>query len=181
MNHNDNDGLSAAAGKRPPQIDIATIKHMPIGDIMQMKPAVLLTLVRQADDDLRRAKMVKDWIQGILAEKYSDQAKVMREQLGKDTGAVRLEDDGITVVADLPKKVEWDQKKLSATIEKLLDEGWNIQQLATQTFKVSERQFNDLPSGVRSMFEDARTIKVGKLSFKLEDPAEKAAEQDGKK
>ena len=175
---NQNDGISAAAGMRPPQIDLATIRHMPIGDIMQMKPAVLLTLVRQAEDDLRRAKMVKDWLQGILAEKYQDQAKAMREQLGKDTGSVRMEDDGIAVIADLPKKVEWDQKKLSGIIERLIGEGWNIQQLATQTFKVSERQFNDLPSGVRGQLEEARTIKVGKPSFKLEDPAEKEAEGD---
>lgn len=176
---NQNDGISAAAGgMRSPQIDIATIRHMPIGDIIKMKPAVLLTLVRQAEDDLRRAKMVKDWIQGILAEKYSDQAKAMREQLGKDTGSIRLEDDGITVIADLPKKVEWDQKKLSGIIEKLLAEGWNIQQLAKQEFKISERKFNDLPSGVRGQLEDARTIKVGNPSFKLENPAEKEAEGD---
>jgi hypothetical protein len=169
---NDNDGLSAAAGALPPQIDIATIKHMPIGDIMKMKPAILLTLVRQAEDDLRRATMVKDWLHGILVEKYKDQAHNVRQQLGKDTGTIRIEEDGVMVVANLPKKVEWDQKKLAEIIEKLTAEGWNIQQLATQTFKVSERQFNELPSGVRAMFEEARTIKVGKQTFKLEEPKE---------
>lgn len=175
---NDHDGLSAAAGKRPPQIDIATVKHMPIGDIMKMKPAVLLTLVRQAEDDLRRAKMVKDWLHGILTQKYADQAKEMRSRIGKDTGTVHLKDDDIIIVSNLPKKVEWDQKKLSQTIEKLLSEGWNIQQLATREFKVSERKFNDLPSGVRAMLEDARIVNVGKETFKLENPAEKETEGD---
>lgn len=177
---NDNDGLAAAAGKQPPQIDLATIKHMPIGDIMKMKPAILLTLVRQAEDDLHRAKMVKDWLHGILTQKYADQAKTMRERIGKDTGTVHINDNDIVIISNLPKKIEWDQEKLSQIIEKLLSEGWNIQQLATREFKVSERKFNDLPSGVRAQLEDARTVSVGKETFKLENPAEnEAAEQEG--
>ena len=173
---NNNDGLHDAAGMRTPQIDLATIKHMPIGDILKMKPAVLLKLVRQAEDDLRRAKMVKDWLHDILTQKYADQAKAMRGRIGKDTGTVHISDDDIVIISNLPKKVEWNQEKLSQIIEKLLSEGWNIQQLATREFKVSERKFNDLPSGVRAQLEEARTINVGKESFKLENPAEKETE-----
>ena len=176
---NDNDGLAAAAGKQLPQIDLATIKHMPVGDIIQMKPLILLTLLRQAEDDLRRAKMVKDWLQGILSQKYEEEAQAMRQQLGRDTGTVRIEDDGYAIVSDLPKKIEWDQEKLSQIIEKLLSEGWNIQQLAKREFKVSERQFNELPSGVRGQLEEARTIKVGKQTFKIEEPKQQSPETEG--
>ena len=103
--------------KEPP-LDLAVMRHMPIGELIKLKPQALQVLVRQADDDLRRAKMVKDWLHGILSQKYEDQAKALRQQTGKDTGVVRLDDNGITVLCELPKKVEWDQDKLSRIVEK---------------------------------------------------------------
>lgn len=150
-----------------PPIDLARMRHLPISELVKLKPQTLLTLVRQADDDMRRAKMVKDWLHGILARKYEDQAQTFRQQVGKDTGIVRLDDDGVTVICELPKKVEWDQDKLSHIIEKLTAEGWQRQQLAKLEFKISERTFNELPSGVRVQFEEARTITYGKPSYKL--------------
>ncbi len=170
---NNETGLAAAAGKQHPQIDLHRIKHMSDPEVLALKPSVLHALYKQAEDDLRRSKLVKDWLHGLLVRKYEDQAKQLRDQQGKDTGTVRMDDDGIVIISDLPKKIEWDQKKLAPLIEKLVAEGWNIQQLARVEYKVSERQFNELPSGVRGQFEDARTIKLGKHSFKLEDPAEK--------
>jgi hypothetical protein len=140
---------------------------MPIGELIKLKPQALQVLVRQADDDLRCAKMVKDWLHGILSQKYEDQASALRQQTGKDTGIVRLDDNGITVLYELPKKVEWDQEKLSRIVEKLTSEGWQRQQLAKLEFKVSERTFNELPSGVRAQFEEARTISYGKPSYKF--------------
>lgn len=151
-----------------PPIDLNVMRHKPIGELIKLKPQILQTLIRQADDDLRRAKMVKDWLHGILARKYEDQAQTLRQQVGKDTGIVRLDDDGVTVICELPKKIEWDQEKLSRVIEKLTAEGWQKQQLAKLEFKVSERTFNELPSGVRAQFEEARTISYGKPSYKLE-------------
>lgn len=150
-----------------PPIDLNVMRHKPIGELIKLKPQTLQTLIRQADDDLRRAKMVKDWLHGILAHKYEDQAATLRQQTGKDTGIIRLEDDGFTVVCDLPKKIEWDQEKLSRIIEKLTAEGWQTQQLAKIELKVSERTFNELPSGTRALFEDARTISYGKPSYKF--------------
>jgi hypothetical protein len=167
-----NDALHRVAGGNTPAEDLEIVKRMQIREIMQMTAAQLMNLVRQADEEFNQAKMTRDWLHGILVEKYKDQSQNVRQQLGKDTGTIRMEEDGVMVVSNLPKKVEWDQKKLAEIIEKLTSEGWNIQQLARQEFKVSERQFNELPSGVRAMFEEARTIKVGKPSIKLEIPEE---------
>lgn len=167
-----NDALHRVAGGNTPAEDLEIVRRMQIREIMQMTASQLISLVRQADQEFNHAKMTKDWLHGILVEKYKDQSQSVRQQLGKDTGTIRMEEDGVMVVSNLPKKVEWDQKKLAEIIEKLTSEGWNIQQLATQNYKVSERQFNNLPSGVRAQLEDARTIKVGKPSIKLEMPAE---------
>ena len=35
-----------------------------------------------------------------------------RAEAGKDTGTVRFVDNDFTVIADLPKRVKWDQAKL---------------------------------------------------------------------
>ena len=145
---------------------------MPQGDIFKLPSKTLLTLLRQAKDDVERAKSTKDMLESVIRQRYEQRAHQLRQEQGLDTGTVRLDDDGITVVANLPKKVEWDQKKLSPIIEKLTSEGWNIQQIAKVEYKVSERLFNELPTGVRAMLEEARTLNVGKPTFKLEEPKE---------
>lgn len=148
-------------------IDLNVIRHKPITELRKLNPIILQRLIRQVDDDLQRAKGLKEFLHDILVEKYKEQAATLRQQTGKDTGIVRLEDQGFTVVCDIPKKVEWDQEKLSRVIEKLTAEGWQRQQLAKVELKVSERTFNELPSGVRAQFEDARTISYGKPSYKF--------------
>ncbi|MGR3443355.1 hypothetical protein DU478_00595 [Thalassococcus profundi] len=44
-----------------------------------------------------------------LIDKYGDHAQEARRAEGKDTGTVRLQDGPVTVVAELPKRVDWDQ------------------------------------------------------------------------
>ena len=49
-------------------------------------------------------------MQCLLSDKFSGQAAELRAEIGKDTGTVRITGLDFVVVADLPKKVEWDQE-----------------------------------------------------------------------
>ena len=82
---------------------------MPIGEIAALPAAVLALLQEEAEEAAKAARHLADWLNGAIALRYGDRAAAARRAEGKDTGTVRFEDGEVTVIADLPKKVEWDQ------------------------------------------------------------------------
>ena len=80
---------------------------------------------------------------------------------------IRFDDGAVTVVADLPKRVDWDQDKLTALVERIRAEGDDPTEYVDVAIKVPERKFAAWPSHIRSAFEDARTVRTGKPSFRL--------------
>nr|CAM77654.1 conserved hypothetical protein [Magnetospirillum gryphiswaldense MSR-1] len=101
---------------RPRLADLVT---MPVGAVTALPAETLALLQEEADEALRAAKTVKDWLDGTLALKYGSLADQDRAVAGKDTGSVRFADGPVTIVADLPKRVEWDQSRLAALVERI--------------------------------------------------------------
>jgi len=116
---------------------------------------------------LNQTELARDWLDGALAHKYGDTAAKARQTAGKDTGTVRFDDGAVTVVADLPKKVDWDQAQLAALVERIRAEGDDPTEYVDVAFKVPERKYAAWPSAIRTAFEAARTVRVGKPSFRL--------------
>ena len=143
------------------------LPNMPIGDIAALPAETLALLQDEADEALRSAKTTRDWIGGALALKYDTAAAKARQTAGKDTGTVRIQDGSVTVVADLPKKIDWDQTQLAALVERIRAEGDDPAEYVDIAIKVPERKFTAWPSHIRSAFEDARTVRVGKPTFRL--------------
>ena len=92
--------------------------------------------------------------------------RVLRPMAG--SVRVRFEDGEVTVIAELPKKVEWDQKRLASLAAMIRAEGEDPADYVATEFKVSERAYNAWPSRIRDAFQPARTTKVGKMTIKLE-------------
>ena len=147
---------------------LADLAHMPIGDIVALSAESLALLLEDAEEALRLAKAAKDWLDGAVARKYADRASAVRVAAGKDSGTVRFDDGAVAVVADLPKKVDWDQAKLAAVVDRIRAEGDDPTEYVEVSFKVAERKYGAWPSHIRSAFEAARTVRVGKQSFKLQ-------------
>ena len=146
---------------------LADLVHMPIGTVVGLPAESLALLQDEADEALRLAKAAKDWIDGALALKYGEAATAARQVAGKETGIVRFQDATITIIADLPKKVEWDQAALADLVERIRAEGEDPTEYVDISFKVSERKYGAWPSHIRSAFQAARTVRVGKPTFKL--------------
>ena len=91
-----------------------------------------------------------------------------RRACGKDTGTVRLVDGDYTIVADLPKRVDWDQGKLAQLARNIAESGEDPAEFIDTRLSVSERKYTALPAAWRREFEPARTVGFGKASFKLE-------------
>ncbi|MBY0431124.1 MAG: hypothetical protein K2Q10_07995 [Rhodospirillales bacterium] len=151
----------------PNRPSLADMLHMPVGEIAALPGEMLAVLQEEAEDNLRRAKLAKDWLDGVLARRYAPIAAELRSREGKDTGTVRFDDGCVTVVAELPKKIEWDQDQLTAIVERIRTAGDDPSEYVEVAIKVPERKYGAWPANIRTAFEAARTVKSGKPSFVL--------------
>jgi hypothetical protein len=149
----------------PNRPSLADMMRLPLGEAASLPAEMLALLQEEAEHGLRNAKTAKDWLDGVLDRKYRAIAAEHRRIEGKDTGTVRFEDGAVTVVADLPKKVEWDQEQLAATVERIRASGDDPTEYVDLAFKVPERKYGAWPAHIRTAFEAARTVKAGKPTF----------------
>ena len=140
---------------------------IPAGDLALQTSESLFQLKNDAADLQALAKAVVDHLDRALDLKYSKQAHAMRLAAGKDTGVVHFEDGHVQVTADLPKKVEWDQKKLADLVRRMTANGDNPAEYVEISYRVSETKFNAWPETLKSAFAPARTLKTGKPGFRL--------------
>ncbi|HET6377639.1 MAG TPA: hypothetical protein VFG05_04950 [Methylocella sp.] len=154
-------------GQLTNRITLDKLRAMPIGAIAALPAEELAVLQQEADEGLKAAKSLKDWLEGAIALKYAGRAAQARANAGKDTGTVRFADGAVTVVAEVTKKVEWDQAKLAALVETIRAGGENPSDYVEISFHVSERAFGAWPERIRQTFAPARTVKTGKQAFKL--------------
>ena len=148
-------------------ITLADIHRMPVGQIAALPADQLAMLKDAADQQVSQAKTISDWLDGAISLKYTDRASECRQDGGKDTGTIRFEDGSVTVIAELPKRVEWDQAKLARIAENIASAGEDPAEFIETTLKVSEHKYTALPESWRKGFEPARTVRIGKPKFRL--------------
>ena len=156
--------MAPARNNRPSLDDIRT---MPVGEIAKLPAEHLALLQEDADAALDPAKRLKKWLEGAIALRYADAAAARRRAAGKDTGLVRFADGAVMVVADLPKKVDWDQPLLAALVERIRASGENPADYVDIGFKVPERKYTAWPAAIREAFASARTVRTAKPTFRL--------------
>ena len=140
---------------------------MPAGDLALQTSESLFQLKNDAADLQALAKAVVDHLDRALDLKYSKQAHALRLAAGKDTGVVHFDDGHVQVTADLPKKVDWDQKKLADLVCRMTANGDNPAEYVEISYRVSETKFNAWPETLKCAFAPARTLKTGKPGFRL--------------
>ena len=145
----------------------ADLPKLTVQQIAALPASELARLQKEAQADLQKAKALVAWLNGALSLRYRGRARQARAQAEKDSGTIRFEDNGVTVVADLPKKVEWDQHELSELVECIKADGENPRDYVEVSLRVSERKYTAWPSHIRKAFEPARTVRAGKESFEL--------------
>ena len=90
-----------------------------------------------------------------------------RQAQSKDRGTVRFDDGDLTVVADLPKRVDWDQDRLAEIVERIRAAGDDPAQYVDVAIKVPECKYAAWPDAIRAVFEPARTVRTGALKVEL--------------
>ena len=152
----------------PTRITLNDLRCTQVGAIAALSGEKLAPLRLEAEDQLRTAKALCDWLDGAIALKYGDQAHAARSADGKDTGTIRFADGGVTVVVELPKRVDWDQAKLAQIAANIAAAGEDPTEFIDTKLTVSERKFGALPESWRKGFEPARTVRTGKPTFRFE-------------
>ena len=150
----------------PPTVD--DLPGLGLQDIAQLPAELLAILQRDVDERMARTKAAKARLDGALTVRYATRAAEERQATGKDTGTIRFDDGDFTVVADLPKRVDWDQAQLAAMVERIRAAGDDPAQYVDIAIKVPERKYGAWPKNIRAEFEPARTVGSGKPGFRLE-------------
>jgi len=145
----------------------AQLAALPASQLSAAAPDVLQKALIAAMTEVTRAKKQLEHIENAIDLRYAQQAKALRLAQGKDTGVVHFDDGDVRVTADLPKKVEWDQKKLSELIARIAAAGDNPAEFIETSYRVSETKYLAWQESLRSQFTPARTVKVGKATYRL--------------
>ncbi|GIX15392.1 MAG: hypothetical protein KatS3mg118_3351 [Paracoccaceae bacterium] len=149
------------------RITVDDLPTMPVREIAALSGDQLALLKQDADARLRAAKSLCDWLDGAIALKYGDRAQDARRAEGRDTGTIRLQDGPVTVVAELPKRVDWDQAMLAGLVERIRADGADPAEYVDIAFSVPERKYTAWPKDLRQEFEPARTVRTAKPKFRL--------------
>ena len=151
----------------PNRITLDNLNQQPIGAIIALSGDDLAPLQVEVEEHFRKAKQLRDWFNGALIQKYEHRAQTERLAANKDSGTVRFQDGSVTVIADAPKRVEWDQVALAAMAERIRTSGDNPTDYLEITFSVPERRYSAWPPAMRDGFAGARTLRIGRQTFSL--------------
>lgn len=147
--------------------DFDSLINLSAGELAQLPVEILAALQATLDHAAKQFKLASARFSTALEVRYEARAAEARRACGKDTGTVRLVDGDFTVVADLPKRAEWDQAKLAAMVERIRAAGEDPAEYVEISFKVLERTYAAWPEAIRQGFEPARIVKTGPLKVTL--------------
>jgi hypothetical protein len=151
--------------KQNNEITLSDIPNLPIGKLAMLPPEQLLSLQEQAEKNLKRAKILKDWLDSSISLKYREVSANVRSLDSKDSGTVHFTDGTYKVTSTVTKKIEWDQQKLKDVFFAIKDHGDDPDEYIETSYKVAEGKYTAWPDHIKNIFKAARLLKFGKESF----------------
>jgi hypothetical protein len=147
-------------------IDVLDTTTMP--EFARLPASTVMALQDAVDEEMRVAKNHVAMLAVALNYRYAEKDREYRSQSLKPTGRIRFPDQEAIVIADQAKQVHWDRAKLSAALNEMEPE--LAEKYGKWTLTVEERFFAEAPNKIRTLLEPARTVAVGKPSYRLELP-----------
>jgi hypothetical protein len=148
--------------------DITGIETMSVAELAVLPAATLVSLRAGVGGILEDAQRLDDKLDAALDYRYGPRARQLRAAQEKDTGTVRFEDNGFIVIAELPKRVKWDQQRLKELVE-LIRSGWgeDPSDYVKVRFEVSERAYESWPARLKELFAPARSVETGRPGYEI--------------
>lgn len=133
-------------------LTLQKLQTLSASELSKFSGAALFDIQQQVQRTYARAKDDKDWIEAAIALKYCEKARCIRQQLGKDTGVIYFEDEGLCVKEDLPKRISWNQSKLLHIAQTMRAKGEDIHEFLDISYKVSEHKYIAWPERLTRIF-----------------------------
>ena len=152
-----NEIMTIAAGL--PDLSVSQMVALPHGRLQELD-----VLLHEMQTQLKQAR---ERLNAALEQRYGEQGRAALVNSGRDFGVAHLSDGPLRVTYELPKRVSWDQPRLSEIAERIVAAGERVQDYMDVDLSVSESRFNNWPPALKEQFAAARTVKPGKTSFRL--------------
>jgi hypothetical protein len=140
---------------------IDDILHMPINRVITLPPKQLYQAQQEAIEVLRKAELMKEWLEAAIAMKYRKITAGLRKQQGKESGIVSFYDDSYLITSSIPETITWDQELLTQAMQHIVNKGDDPADYASITLHVSEKHYAAFPDSIRMILEPARKVELG--------------------
>lgn len=150
------------------RVTLAQLRSLPAQEVHDLPLPQVALLLEDVAELEANAKACKAILTGSLHTRFGENAAGLRREKGKDTGTVRIHAEGCEVLADLPKKVTYDQALLRVALETIKGWGEDPAEYVSVEIKVPEAKYGAWPSTIRKVFEPARTVGTGSPVYKVE-------------
>jgi RNA polymerase sigma factor (sigma-70 family) len=145
--------------------NLAILETLSAKEIGALAVGDLMDLSDQVAKLTSHAKELKEKLEDGLNLKFSEAVKNNLHSENKDTGTTRFFDGAFQIIAEVPKKVTWDQEKMEELIKRLPDE--RRKAIVKISYAIEERKYSELPHEYQELFREARTITPGKTKFQI--------------
>ena len=145
----------------------ADVAAMSVGQLAALPAVQKAEIDKNLDEALDWLKKARTKFDAALDAAYGEQARTALRDSGRDFGTVHLDDGPLHIKFELPKKVNWDQKKLGDIATHIVAGGDKVEHFIDVKLAVSESRFTNWPPTLQQEFAAARTVEPGKPSFTL--------------
>ncbi|WP_454258580.1 hypothetical protein [Pseudoxanthomonas mexicana] len=145
----------------------ADIAEMSVSQLAALPAAQKAEIDKNLDEAIAWLKKARTKFDAALDAAYGEQARTALRESGRDFGTTHIDDGALHIKFDLPKKVSWDQKKLSDIAAHIVAGGDKVEHFIDMKLAVSESRFTNWPPSLQQAFAAARTVESGKPSFTL--------------
>lgn len=145
----------------------ADLAQLSVGQLAALSPVQKRDIEAGLGQAAAWLKDVRARFEAALEQSYGEQARTALRDSGRDFGVTHVADGPLRVSFDLPKRVSWDQKRLAEIAQRIAAAGERVEDYLDVELSVSESRYNNWPPALREQFAPARTVKAGKVSFRL--------------
>lgn len=145
----------------------ADIAEMSVRQLAALPPEQKCEIDKNLDEAIDWLKKARAKFDAALDQSYGEQARAALRESGRDFGTTYVGDGPLRIKFELPKKVSWDQKRLSEIAERIVASGEKVENFLDVKLAVSESRFTNWPPSLQQQFAAARTVDSGKPSYTL--------------
>ena len=138
---------------------VAQLVSLPIRDFMESDGHV--------DEAIAYLKQLRTKLDAAKAQRFSEQARAVLRESGRDFGTAHISDGPLHVKFELPKKVSWNQTILQEIAERIVASGDKVEDYIDVKLSVSETRYTRWPTALQQQFAAARTVDEGKPTITL--------------